>query len=566
VSAVDTSALKTHSRVITDGPSRAPARAYLHGIGFSREDLAKPIVGVAHCWTETMPCNFTHRALAQAVKEGVRAAGGTPMEFNTVAISDGITMGTDGMRTSLISREVIADSIELMAIGHQFDALVVVVGCDKTIPAALMATARLDRPAVIMYGGAIACGHWRGRTINIQDVFEGLGAYAAGDLDDDGLRELEEAASPGPGACAGQFTANTMAMALEILGIAPTGNFALAEDAARPQFARAAGELIMDVLRRGLTPRDLLTRASLENAIVAVAASGGSTNAVLHLLAVAREAGVELDIDDFHEICARTPIICDLKPSGPYAADAFYAAGGVPLLARRLLEAGMLDGSTPSVTSGTLADAVSEAPETPGQQVVRTVAEPVKPTGGLAILRGNVAPEGCVIKLSGHERVRHVGPARVFEGEWEAMAAVEAGDIEPGDVVVIRNEGPAGGPGMPEMLAVTAAIVGSGLGADVALVTDGRFSGATRGFMVGHVAPESARGGPICAIAEGDTVTIDVDRRIVEVDLTPETIAERVAAYERPRRASLGSVVDRYAALVGSASAGAMLRVPEPAA
>ena len=554
---------RSRSRALYEGPERAPARAYLRGIGYTGEDLARPVVAVAHSWTETMPCNFTHRQVAESVKAGVREAGGTPMEFNTISVSDGITMGTDGMKASLVSREVIADSIELMMLGHQFDALVVVVGCDKTIPAALNAVARVDVPSVVLYSGANACGSFRGREVNIQDVFEAVGAHAAGEIDDAELDELERVASPGPGACAGQFTANTMAMTLEVLGLAPTGNFAPAVHDSRVASAREAGRLVMDALRRDLRPSALITRASLENAIAAVSASGGSTNGVLHLLALAREAGVPLDIDDFDTIAEKTPVICDLKPGGRYLAATFHEAGGVPLLVRRLLEGGKLHPDTLTVSGRTLREQYGDAPETPGQDVVATVDAPVKATGGIAILRGNVAPEGCVIKLSGHERRSHTGPARVFEGEREAMAAVQAGTIQAGDVVVIRNEGPSGGPGMAEMLAVTAAIVGSGLGPSVALVTDGRFSGATRGFMVGHVAPEARHGGPIAALRDGDVVTIDVDRRVVEVDVDDATLAARLADHVPQQRPSLGRVMDRYAALVTSASEGAVLRTPE---
>lgn len=552
--------LRARSRAVLEGPERAPARAYLRGIGYTTDDLSKPVIGVAHCWTETMPCNFTHRTLAEGVKAGVRDAGGTPMEFNTISISDGITMGTDGMKASLVSREVIADSIELMMIGHQFDALVVIVGCDKTIPAALNAVARVDVPSVILYGGANACGMFQGREVNIQDVFEAVGGHAAGEVTDEELAELESVASPGPGACAGQFTANTMAMTLEVLGFSPTDNFAPAVHGSRGSSAHAAGTLVMDALSRDVRPSRLLTRESLENAIAAVSASGGSTNAVLHLLALAREAGVELEIEDFDRIAARTPVICDLKPGGRYLATAFHEAGGVPLLVRRLLEGGMVHPDTPSVHGQSLRERFSDAPERAGQDVVGTTGEPLKTSGGIAILRGNVAPEGCVIKLSGHDKVRHAGPARVFESERLAMAAVQAGSIRAGDVVVIRNEGPAGGPGMAEMLAVTAAIVGSGLGPDVALVTDGRFSGATRGFMVGHVAPEAKHGGPIAAVRDGDLMTIDVERRVVEIDVPDEEISARLAAYRSPARPSLGSVMDRYAALVTSASEGAGLR------
>jgi dihydroxy-acid dehydratase len=552
---------KHNSRTLTEGPERAAARAYLHGIGFDADALAKPIVGVASTWIETMPCNFHLRALAAKVKEGIRAAGGTPMEFNTVAISDGITMGTRGMRTSLVSREVIADSIELVARGHMFDAVIALSGCDKTIPGTVMALARLDVPSVMLYGGSIPPGHLDGRDVTIMDVFEAVGAHAAGTLDDDGLRRVEEAASPGVGACGGQFTANTMAMAFEFLGISPMGpSLTPAQDATKAQAAYAAGELVMDVLRRGLRPTDVITRDALENAVAAVAASGGSTNGVLHLLAVAREIGVELSIDDFDRIAERTPTLCDLKPGGRFVATDLHAAGGCAVLAQRLLEAGLLHEDAITVTGRTIGEHAREAREAPGQEVVRPLAEPLKPTGGLAILRGNLAPEGCVVKLSGHERRHHTGPARVFEGEEAAMSAVTAREIEPGDVVVIRNEGPAGGPGMREMLAVTAALVGEGLGESVALITDGRFSGATRGFMVGHVAPEAVRGGPIAAIRDGDAVTIDVAERRLDVDLSDDEIAARVAAYRAPANGVEPGVLTKYARLVSGASEGAVTR------
>ena len=502
---------KHQSRQLTEGPARAAARSYLHGIGFDAEALAKPIIGVASTWTETMPCNFGLRVLAAKVKDGIRAAGGTPMEFNTIAISDGITMGTSGMKTSLVSREVVADSIELVARGHLFDGIVALTACDKTIPGAAMALARLNVPGVLLYGGSILPGRYKGQDVTILEVFEAIGAHAAGKIDDDELRELEEAASPGFGACGGQFTANTMAMAFEVLGLSPMGSAmvpAVYEE--KNRVAEQAGALIMDVLERGQRPRDIITREGLENAIAAIATSGGSTNGVLHLLALAREAEVELDIDDFDRIAAKTPTTCDLKPGGRFVAKDLYEAGGIAVVAKRLLEAGLLHEDAQTVTGRTIGEHAREAVETPGQEVVRPLADPVKKTGGLAILRGNLAPEGCVVKLSGHERVHHSGPARVFESEEDAMAAVTAGAIVAGDVVVIRNEGPAGGPGMREMLAVTAALVGEGLGEEVALLTDGRFSGATRGFMAGHVAPEALLGGPISAVRDGDTITIDV--------------------------------------------------------
>jgi dihydroxy-acid dehydratase len=551
--------VKHRSRQLTDGPERAAARAYLKGIGYDDEALAKPIIGVASTWIETMPCNFHLRALAAAVKEGVREAGGTPMELNTIAISDGITMGTAGMKTSLVSREVIADSIELVGRGHYFDAMIALSGCDKTIPGTVMALARLDVPAVMLYGGSIPPGRFKGRDVTIQDVFEAIGAHARGRMSDEDLAELESVASPGAGACGGQFTANTMAMAYEMLGISPMGDSLMpAQEASKTDVARAAGRLVVDVLRRGLRPSELITRAGLENAITAIAASGGSTNGVLHLLALAREAGVELEIDDFDEISERTPLLCDLKPGGRFVAVDLYRAGGVALLAQRLAQAGLLHEDAPTVTGRTIGEIAASAGETSGQEVIRPLANPIKATGGLAILRGNLAPEGCVVKLAGHERRRHTGPARVFEGEESAMAAVTHGTILAGDVVVIRNEGPAGGPGMREMLAVTAAINGAGLGESVALLTDGRFSGATHGFMAGHVAPEAARGGPIAAVADGDEITIDVDARRLDVALSDEEIAARVAAYISPDNPDLTGVLKKYARVVSSAADGAI--------
>jgi dihydroxy-acid dehydratase len=552
---------KHNSRQLTEGPERAPARSYLHGIGFDADALAKPIIGVASTWTETMPCNFGLRALAAKVKDGIRAAGGTPMEFNTIAISDGITMGTPGMKTSLVSREVVADSIELVARGHMFDGIVALTACDKTIPGAAMALARLNVPGVLLYGGSILPGRYKGADISILEVFEAVGAHAAGKISDAELRELEEAASPGVGACGGQFTANTMAMAFEVLGLSPMGSAmvpAAYED--KNRVAVEAGELILDVLARGQRPRDIITREGLENAIAAIATSGGSTNGVLHLLALAREAEVELDIDDFDRIAAQVPTTCDLKPGGRFLAKDLYDAGGIAVVAKRLLDAGMLHEHAQTVTGKTIGEHAREAVETPGQEVVRPLDDPIKKTGGLAILRGNLAPEGSVVKLSGHERVHHRGPARVFECEEDAMAAVTAGGIVAGDVVVIRNEGPAGGPGMREMLAVTAALVGEGLGEEVALLTDGRFSGATRGFMAGHVAPEALVGGPIAAVRDGDMVTIDVPNRRMDVELSDEEIARRVAAYDSPPPAYEHGVLAKYARLVSSASEGAVTR------
>ncbi|HEV3319683.1 MAG TPA: dihydroxy-acid dehydratase [Solirubrobacteraceae bacterium] len=555
--------VKHRSRALTEGPERAAARAYLHGIGYSAEDLAKPIVGVAHSWIETMPCNFNNRVLAAKVKEGIRAAGGTPMELNTIAISDGITMGTAGMRASLVSRELIADSIELVASAHHFDALVTISGCDKTIPGTVMALARLDIPGLMLYGGSIKPGHYRGHDVTIQQVFEAVGEYAAGKITEEELHALEEAASPGAGACGGQFTANTMAMAFEALGISPAGSAMVpAEDGSKLQVATECGELVMEVLRAGRLPSEVMSKEALENAIAAVATSGGSTNGVLHLLAVARELGVELQIDEFDAISQRTPLLCDLQPGGQYVATDLYEAGGVPLVLKRLLDADLLHGDAITVTGKTIGEHAQDAHETQGQKVVRPLSNPLKPTGGFAILRGNVAPDGCVVKLAGHERRKHSGPARVFDGEEAAMAAVLAKEIQAGDVVVIRGEGPAGGPGMREMLAVTAAIVGEGLGETVALITDGRFSGATHGFMAAHVAPEAVRGGPIGALHDGDEITIDVDERHIDVALPDEEIARRVSAYERPARADeqVEVAIQKYAKLVGSAAEGAIAR------
>ncbi len=553
--------VKHRSRALTEGPERAAARAYLHGIGYTAEDLAKPIVGVAHSWIETMPCNFNNRVLAAKVKEGIRTAGGTPMELNTIAISDGITMGTSGMRASLVSRELIADSIELVASAHAFDALVVISGCDKTIPGAVMALARLDIPGLMLYGGSIRPGHYKGEDVTIQQVFEAVGAYAAGKITEQELHELEEVASPGAGACGGQFTANTMAMAFEVLGISPAGSSMVpAEDGRKLQVAVECGELVLDVLRRGLRPSEVITKPALENAIAAGATSGGSTNIVLHLLAVAREMGVPLSIDEFDRISDATPLLCDLQPGGQYVATDLYEAGGVPLVMRRLHEAGLLRPEAVTVTGRTIAEHAQDAQETSGQRVVRPLSNPLKPTGGFAILRGNVAPDGCVVKLAGHERRLHVGPARVFDGEEAAMAAVLAHEISEGDVVVIRGEGPAGGPGMREMLAVTAAIVGEGLGESVALITDGRFSGATHGFMAAHVAPEAIRGGPIGALRDGDELTIDVEGRRIDVALEDAEIAERLKSYIQPPRADehIDVAIRKYAKLVGSAAEGAV--------
>jgi dihydroxy-acid dehydratase len=555
--------VKHRSRALIEGPERAAARAYLHGIGYTAEDLAKPIVGVAHSWIETMPCNFNNRVLAAKVKEGIRAAGGTPMELNTIAISDGITMGTSGMRASLVSRELIADSIELVASAHAFDALVVISGCDKTIPGAVMALARLNIPGLMLYGGSIRPGHYKGHDVTIQQVFEAVGAFASGKITEDELHELENAASPGAGACGGQFTANTMAMAFEVLGISPAGSSMVpAEDGRKLAVATECGELVMDVLRKGLFPSEVITKQGLENAIAAGATSGGSTNIVLHLLAVANEMGVPLSIEEFDAISERTPLMCDLQPGGQYVATDLYEAGGVPLVMRRLKEAGVLHSEALTVTGRTIGEHADDAQETSGQKVVRPLNDPLKPTGGFAILRGNLAPDGCVVKLAGHERRLHVGPACVFDCEEAAMAAVLAHEIKEGDVVVIRGEGPAGGPGMREMLAVTAAIVGEGLGESVALITDGRFSGATHGFMAAHIAPEAVRGGPIGAVSDGDQITIDVDNRRIDVALSDSEIADRSASYVQPPRADehIDVAIRKYMKLVGSAAEGAVAR------
>jgi dihydroxy-acid dehydratase len=547
------------SNPLTTGPSRAPARAMLKAVGFSDADLRKPIVGVANTWIEIGPCNYHLRTLAADVKEGIRAAGATPMEFNTVSISDGITMGTEGMRASLVSREVIADSIELVARGYGFDALVVLVGCDKTIPGGVMALARLNIPGLILYGGSIAAGQFHDRSVTIQDVFEAVGAHAAGRMSDRDFTALEDAACPGAGACGGQFTANTMAIVCECLGIAALGSGSVpATDPAKAAVARRAGEMAVALAARGIRPRALITRTAIENAIAVVAATGGSTNAVLHLMAIAKEAGVELALPDFDRISSKTPLLVDLKPSGRFVATELHAAGGSTLVVKRLVERGDVAGDAPTVTGRTLAEEAASATETPGQEVVRPIDRPLKPTGGLVILFGNLAPEGGVLKLSGTERAQHRGPARVFDGEEAAFEAVQEQRIKPGDVVVIRYEGPNGGPGMREMLAVTAAIVGAGLGDTVALLTDGRFSGATRGFTVGHVSPEASRGGPLAAVADGDTIAIDVVNRRLDVELSDSEIEARLASWAPPPPRYQTGVLAKYARLVSSASTGAI--------
>ncbi len=540
------------------GPARAPARAMLRATGLTPEEIARPLVAVVHSWTDLGPCNASLRALAEDVKAGIREAGGTPFEFGTIAISDGISMGTDGMRASLVSREVIADSIELVVMGHALDAVVALSGCDKTIPGTVMALARLDLPSVALYGGSIEPGHVGGKDVTIQDVFEAVGAHSAGKLSEAGLCDIEAGACPGAGACGGQFTANTMATALTFLGISPMGaNDVPATDPAKAGVARAAGRLVMERLADGLTPSKILTRAAFENAITSVAATGGSTNAVLHLLAIAREAGVPLVLDDFDAISARTPLFVDLKPGGRFTAPDLSRAGGSRLIAKRLGDAGLLKPAT-TVTGRSLLEEAAEARETPGQQVVREIGKPLKKTGGLAILRGTLAPEGSVVKLAGHERLKHTGPARVFDGEIAAFAAVERRQIRAGDVVVIRHEGPKGAPGMPEMLAVTAALVGQGLGETVALVTDGRFSGATHGFMVGHVSPEAAVGGPIALVCDGDRVTLDVTARRLDLEVGEEQLAARKRSWRAPAPRATTGVLAKYALLVSSASEGAV--------
>jgi dihydroxy-acid dehydratase len=533
----------------------------LHAIGFGDDDLKKPIIGVAHSWIGTMPCNFGLRRLAQQVMAGVRAAGGTPMEVNTIAISDGVTMGTEGMKASLVSREVIADSIELVGRGHMFDAIVILAACDKTLPASAMALARLDIPGFVLYGGTIYPGRFHNRDVTIVDVFEGIGANAAGRMSDEDLSLLEHCAIPGAGACGGQYTANTMATALEFLGLSPVGMASVPqEDPKKEEVGFRAGQLVMDQLERGLKPSDILTRASFENMIASACATGGSTNIVLHSLALAREAGIPLTIDDFNAISERTPLIGDLMPGGQYTAYDIYTAGGIQLVAKRLVEGGVVDGNQLTPTGRTLAEESASAEETEGQKVIYTVAEPLKATGGLVILKGNLAPEGSVIKVAAADRGYQQGPARVFEREEDAMNAVQEGKIKDGDVIVIRYEGPRGGPGMREMLGVTGALVGAGLGHTVGLLTDGRFSGGTRGFCIGHVAPEAAMGGPIAAVREGDTITIDIANRTLSVDLTDEQIAERMADWTAPKPHYESGVFAKYAALVSSAAEGAITR------
>jgi dihydroxy-acid dehydratase len=551
--------LKHISRGITEGRDRAGARSMFKAIGFTDADLSRPLIGVANTWIETMPCNFHLRRLSAQVKEGIRAAGGTPMEFNTIAISDGETMGTEGMRASLVSRELIADSIELVCRGQMFDAVVCVVGCDKTIPAAAMALARMNLPGMVLYGGTIAPGNYRGKDVTIQDVYEAIGANMAGKMSDADLRGLEDAACPGAGACGGQYTANTMSTVMEMIGLSPMGfNSVPAMDPHKDQISFDCGKVVMNVLQSGIKPRDILTRDAFENAIASVAATGGSTNAVLHLLAIAREAEVTLEIDDFQTVSTRTPVLADLKPSGRFVAFDMHRAGGIRLLAKRLVSGKYLHPSAKTVTGRTIGAEAESATETPGQEVIVPLDKPLKTTGGLVILKGNLAPEGCVAKISGHERLEHRGPARVFESEEDAMAAVTAKKIQAGDVVVIRNEGPKGGPGMREMLGVTAALVGEGLGGSVALLTDGRFSGATRGLMAGHVSPEAALGGPIIGVHDGDIIHFDVNQRVLEVEISDDVLRQRMAQWKAPQPRYPTGVFAKYAALVSSASQGAI--------
>ena len=554
-----TNPLKKHSYEMTDGPSRAPARAMLKAIGYTDEDLAKPIIGVATTWIETMPCNWNQRELAKYIKEGIREAGGTPMEFNTISVSDGVTMGTEGMRGSLVSREVIADSIEVVARGHSFDGVVVVVGCDKTLPAGAMALARLNLPGLAFYNGSIAPGRIDGKDITILDVFEAVGAHGAGKIDDARLKAIEDAACPGAGACGGQFTANTMAMALEFLGISPAGaNAVPAVGKAKAEEARKAGRLAVELLKQDIKPRDIMTRDAFENAIAGVAATAGSTNAVLHLLAIAREAGIELTIDDFDTISWNTPIVADMKPGGQYVAEDLYNAGGYGLVSKELVSAELAHSDARNVSGSSFGQIAESAVATADQKVVVDIEKPINPNGGIAVLRGNLAPEGCVVKLAGHGRRFHQGPARVFEREEECFAAVQAGKVKAGDVVVIRYEGPVGGPGMREMLGVTAAIVGAGLGDDVVLITDGRFSGATHGFMVGHMAPEAAHGGNIAFVRDGDQITLDVEKRELNLDVADDELAKRREGWAPPPPRYTAGVFAKYAKSVASASEGAI--------
>jgi len=557
---------RKHSRVLLEGPDRAPARAMMKAVGFGDDDLARPQIGVAHCWIGTMPCNWNHRKLAEKVMQGIRAAGGTPIEVNTISITDGITMGTEGMKGSLISREIVADSVELVARSHMFDGLVTLSGCDKTIPAMTMVLGRLDIPGLMLYGGSIMFGRcagtegpFAGRNLTIQDVFEAVGAYNAGKIPMEQFKDVEDHACPGAGACGGQFTANTMATAYEMLGMSPMGwNGVPAIDPRKDEVAFECGKLVMDMVRRGVTPRALVTRKSFENAIAGVMATGGSTNAVLHLLATARDFGVRLSIEDFDRISRKTPVLADLKPWGNYTAPEMYEAGGMAVVGKRLLEAGLLHAGEKTVTGRTLGEEVKAASEPAGQQVIKPLAKALKPEGGIAILRGNLAPGGCVIKLSGQKKHAHRGPARVFEREEDAFQAVKKGKIKPNDVIVIRYEGPRGGPGMREMLHVTGALQGAGLGESVALMTDGRFSGATHGFMIAHIVPEAAERGPIAAIRTGDIINIDVKKRRLDVELPAAEIKKRLAKWKAPKPRYTSGVFHKYATTVSDASVGAI--------
>ena len=556
---------KRVSAALTDGPERAGARSMLKAIGFTDEDLAKPLIGVATTWIETMPCNYNQRRLAEHVKDGIRATGGTPMEFNTISVSDGVSMGTEGMKSSLVSREVVADSIELVMRGHLLDGVVCLVGCDKTTPGAIMALGRLDVPGLVLYNGTIYPGVYKGeRNATVVSVYEAIGSYRAGKITLDELYAIENAACPGPGACGGQYTANTMSQIAEFLGLSPAGlNGIPAEDPDKDAAARRSGELVMDLVRQDLRPKHFVTREALEDAIASVAATGGSTNGVLHLLAIAHEFGIQLDIDEFGAIADRTPIVADMRPGGRYTASDLYDAGGVGLVMRELLKGdGLMHPDRPTVDGRTIGEVAAAAVETPGQQVIVPLETPLKPTGGLAILRGTLAPHGCVVKLAGHERRQHRGPARVFDSETACYEAVKARRILAGDVVVIRYEGPVGGPGMQEMLQVTAALVGEGLGDSVALITDGRFSGGTHGLMLGHVAPEAALGGPIAIVEEGDEIEIDVDRKALDLLVPDDVVAARFEAWSRPAPNYRSGVLAKYAALVGSASEGAVTTGP----
>jgi len=551
--------MRSRSRVMLDGIDRAPARAMFKAVGFDDQDLSRPLIGIANTWTEVMPCNFHLRRLSEQVKAGVRAAGGTPIEFNTIAVSDGESMGTEGMKCSLVSREVVADSIELVARGHSFDGLVALSGCDKTIPGTVMGMLRVNIPSVMLYGGSIAPGKFQGRDVTIQDVFEAVGACAAGKITERELKGLEDVACPGPGSCGGQFTANTMSTVFEFMGISPMrANDVPAMEPKKDEVAFRVGQLAMDLLKRNVTPKMILTRQALENGIMAAAATGGSTNSVLHILAIAKEAGVPLAIDDFDRISRKTPLLADMKPWGRFTATHLYAAGGIRLVAKKLLQAGRLHGKAMTVTGRTLAEEAMRAQERPGQQVVVSHKAPLNASGGLVILKGNLAPEGCVAKITGHESSEHEGPARVFDSEEAAFAAVQKGKVKAGDVVVIRYEGPKGGPGMREMLGVTAALVGKGLGKSVALLTDGRFSGATRGLMVGHVCPEAAIGGPIALLKNGDQVRFDVAKRRLDVKLSAKELSRRCKSWKAPKPRYTHGVLAKYAALVSSASEGAV--------